>query len=85
MSDLMASRAQLRTQLRQARNALTSSEQQAASQALCTRLSQDPCIQSAQTLALYLAQDGEIDLTPLIQWCWQQQKRVCLPILHPVV
>ena len=38
-------------------------------------------------IALYLANDGELDPLPFIQWCWQQSLaqaiEVYLPVIHP--
>lgn len=38
---------------------------------------------SSEHIALYLANDGELDTFPLIQALWQLGKTVYLPILHP--
>jgi 5-formyltetrahydrofolate cyclo-ligase len=40
-------------------------------------------VQQAERIALYLANDAELSLQPFIQWCWQQNKQVYLPVLHP--
>lgn len=37
----------------------------------------------AQTVALFLSFDGELNTTPLIQSLWQAGKNVYLPVLHP--
>ncbi len=37
----------------------------------------------AQTVALFLSFDGELNTTPLIQALWQAGKNVYLPVLHP--
>ncbi len=79
----MDERVALRKLVRARRQQLSSTDQQTASQLLVERLSLHAKFQSAQTIALYLANDAELDLTPLIQWCWQQNKQVYLPILHP--
>ncbi|PSU46031.1 5-formyltetrahydrofolate cyclo-ligase [Photobacterium frigidiphilum] len=76
-------RQQIRQQIRQARRALSKDEQHTASQQLLSQFKQLPYVSSAQHIALYLANDGEIDTLPLIQWLWQQQKSVYLPVLHP--
>jgi 5-formyltetrahydrofolate cyclo-ligase len=46
------------------------------------------CIESTQlslvnTVACYIANDGEINPTEIIHYCWQQGKSVLLPVLHP--
>lgn len=83
MTDLMAQRASLRKQLRQARQTLSPQQQTLASEQLNQRLQKDPRIQQAQTLAYYLANDSEIDLSLFANWCQQQGKTLCLPVLHP--
>ncbi len=37
----------------------------------------------AQTVALFLSFDGELNTTPLIQALWRAGKNVYLPVLHP--
>lgn len=73
----------IRQQIRSARKALSCNEQQQASYQLLQTLKQHPKVQQAQHLSVTLAYDGEIDLSPFISWCWQQQKQVYLPVVHP--
>lgn len=42
-----------------------------------------PKIIQAESVAVFLSFDGELDTSPLIQQLWQQEKRVYLPVLHP--
>jgi len=79
----MTSRAELRKTIRVRRQALSKKEQQQASKLMLQRLSTHKKVQAAQTIALYLSNDGELDLMPFIDWCWQQNKQVYLPVLHP--
>lgn len=74
---------ELRKIIRQKRRSLTLKEQKIASQAILSHFKINPFVQSAQHIALYLATDGEIDTSLLIEQCWQQGKQVYLPILHP--
>lgn len=76
-------RQQIRQQVRQSRRALSSSEQYIASQQILYHFQQLPFLSAAQHIALYLACDGEIITRPLIEWLWQQNKSVYLPVLHP--
>lgn len=78
-------RAQLRRELRQARNALTASQQQQAADAVATQLLTTPFISKTGSLALYLPNDGEISLTPFVQKIKHDhpQVRLALPVLHP--
>lgn len=73
----------IRQQVRSARKALSCNEQQQASYQLLQTLKQHPKVQQAQHVSVTLAYDGEIDLNPFIDWCWQQQKQVYLPVVHP--
>ncbi|MDO6764445.1 5-formyltetrahydrofolate cyclo-ligase [Agarivorans sp. 1_MG-2023] len=76
-------RQQLRQQVRQQRSALSHSQQQEASQAILDLLQHDPNIANMQHIALYLAFDGEVNLTGLIEWLWQQNKHVYVPLIDP--
>jgi len=77
------SRNELRTTVRLKRNALTAQQQVSASLKLCQQLINSKNIQQANRIALYLANDAELSLQPFIEWCWQQNKQVYLPVLHP--
>ncbi|WNC73249.1 5-formyltetrahydrofolate cyclo-ligase [Thalassotalea psychrophila] len=77
------SRAQIRADIRRLRQQLTKLEQQQASAAISAKLSLHPQVVAADSIAVYLANDGELDLVDFIQWCWQQNKQVYLPVIHP--
>lgn len=79
----MNSRTVLRNIIRERRQCLSNDQQQQASKLLLQRLSTHKKVQESQKIALYLANDGELDLMPFIEWCWQQKKQVYLPVLHP--
>jgi len=79
----MVARVKLRKEIRERRRALSPILQQQASELLLQRLSTYKKIQTAKNIALYLANDGELDLMPFIEWCWQENKQVYLPVLHP--
>ncbi|MDF2179461.1 5-formyltetrahydrofolate cyclo-ligase [Aliiglaciecola sp. CAU 1673] len=73
----------LRQSFRQKRRSLDHQAQtQAAFEAsnLCLTLAQ---VKQAKRIAFYLANDGELDPAPLIHRCWELQKEVYLPVLHP--
>lgn len=78
------SRQQLRQQMRHARRALSSQQQQCASKRLAQHFSRQQTFLSSQRIALYLANDGEISPKMIAQLCWQYGKTVYLPVLHPV-
>ncbi|WP_068545673.1 5-formyltetrahydrofolate cyclo-ligase [Thalassotalea crassostreae] len=73
----------LRKLVRSRRQQMSPAEQLQASQSIKLVLSKHPQIIKAKTIALYLANDGELDLAEFIHWCWQQNKQLYLPVLHP--
>ena len=76
-------RIELRKHLRAARKALTHSQQQHAAKAIARQLENLTFYQHAKTVAGYLANDGEPELTETIAQCWQNKKQTTLPVLHP--
>ncbi|WP_027947580.1 5-formyltetrahydrofolate cyclo-ligase [Litchfieldella anticariensis] len=80
----MARRQALRRALRKRRRTLSATRQREASLKLCRRLRQLPEVRRARRIALYLPNDGEIDITPLIAWCRRRGARVYLPVLQPL-
>jgi len=79
----MNKRVQIRTEVRQLRQRLSHVEQLQASTQLKERLISHRDIIDAQRIAIYLANDAELDTMSFIHWCWQQGKEVYLPVLHP--
>ncbi|MCW8091584.1 5-formyltetrahydrofolate cyclo-ligase [Alteromonas sp. ASW11-130] len=78
----MESRNTLRRYFRNARNALSAQQQKNAAAAILDQIKLFiPA--SIKRAALYLANDGEPDLTPLIMYCWQYNIATSLPVLHP--
>lgn len=76
-------RSNLRKQVRTLRNQLSKAEQQFAADKLVKMLVKHTKIQSGDKVAVYLANDGELDPMPFIEHCWQQNKQVYLPVIHP--
>lgn len=83
--DITNQRQQLRKHIRQLRQQLNPGAQQQAATDLAAQALALPQLGSNQHIALYLANDGELDTYPLIQALWQQGKSVYLPVLHPFV
>lgn len=79
----MTSRQIIRTQYRQKRRDLSSQQQLEASQKLLTTATAINTFKQANSVACYIANDGEIDPKLIIEYCWQQGKTVLLPVLHP--
>lgn len=82
-TSLFQQRDEIRKAIRQKRRLLTLEEQQQAADKLCAQVLAHPKIKQAQTIALFLSFDGEIDTSPLISQLWALNKQVCLPVLHP--
>ena len=83
MSDSQLSRQQIRQHVRLARRQLTPTEQTQAAEQLVSQVANIPQLAQANAVALYLANDGELDPSPLINWYWSQGCHVYLPVLHP--
>jgi len=69
--------------MRQHRRRLSDQQRRHYANQLHRRLSCLPLLYSRQHIAVYLANDGELDLTPSIHRLWHHHKRCYLPCLHP--
>ena len=78
------SSAEIRQLKRTQRRALSASVQWQHSKALCQNVSKEKIYRSSKTVAFYLANDGEIDPSQLLEHAWFLGKEVYLPILSPV-
>ena len=76
-------RKQLRQAMRQRRRALSPRQQKQASQQLYRQLCTQPVFQRAKHIALYLANDGEIDPVEIGKQAEKQNKHCYLPVLAP--
>lgn len=74
---------QLRNTLRERRHALTPAQQQQASLLLLRQLMKLPQFMRAHHIALYIANDGEIDPAVIAQQLWKMEKHTYLPVLRP--
>ncbi|MFV0261462.1 MAG: 5-formyltetrahydrofolate cyclo-ligase [Kluyvera sp.] len=77
------SRQEIRQLIRQRRRALTPQQQTLFGQQAAARMMAWPPVVMAQTVAVFLSFDGELDTQPLIEQLWRAGKRVYLPVLHP--
>lgn len=84
MSETDQHRRALRQQMRRQRRALTRQQRAQAAQQLAQRLASQPLFLRSQHIALYLPNDGELDLHPLMARAWQMGKRCYLPVLSPL-
>ncbi len=71
----------VRTLLRNKRSHLTPSQQWLASQKIYQHLINDPIFKRSKKIAFYIAQNGEVDLTPAIYFSWQHNKQCYLPVI----
>ncbi len=79
----MSDRNILRKTVRLRRNALLDSEKKQAEIDLKNRLCNHEKIRNANQIAVYLSNDGELATNAFIEWCWQENKAVFLPVVHP--
>ncbi len=79
--DLNAAKQALRQDKRALRRRLSEAEQNQASRGLLQNLLQNPRFRDSQTLALYLASDGEISPHLIARAAWAAGKAVYLPVI----
>ena len=83
LDDLALTKKQLRSQLRGRRHALNPTQQMQASMLLLRHLLKLPQFMRARNVALYIANDGEIDPDPIARQLWKMEKHCFLPVLRP--
>ncbi|MUH71486.1 5-formyltetrahydrofolate cyclo-ligase [Psychrosphaera haliotis] len=76
----MESRQQLRASIRKRRNLLTAEQQTEAAELLKNNALK--LIQSGQSIALYLTNDGEVNTAPLIEHLRELDTPLLFPVLH---
>jgi 5-formyltetrahydrofolate cyclo-ligase len=74
-------KAELRKELRQRRRDLSAMIQQQGSESVCQHLLLSEVFAQGRHIALYLAQDGELSLTPLINEARALGKTLYLPVI----
>lgn len=77
------SRQKLRQHFRSQRNQLSVEQQNSAAKSSLQVCLESTPLSKVNTVACYLANDGELDPSAIIQFCWQQKIRVVLPVLDP--
>jgi 5-formyltetrahydrofolate cyclo-ligase len=60
------------------------SEYREKSQKIRSRLMEDSAFQAAKTVGLTIASFPEVDTVPLIEFCWENGKRVAVPKCNPL-
>ena len=76
-----AGRRALRREMRRRRRALSDSDRRNATRALSDRIGGSNWFINSRTVAVYLSNDGEIDLSSLVKRAWAMGKRTYLPRL----
>lgn len=75
----------IRQNIRQKRRQLPLAERINAQHAIYQRIIQHQGIKLAKNIAIFLSFDGEVETKPIIEYLWQQNKSVYLPVIHPFV
>ncbi len=78
----MLDKKSIRAFVRRQRQSISKSSQRTAAIGLANQLQSLPEIQTAKMIGMYLASDGEIDLGPSMEWCWDNQIETCIPIVQ---
>jgi 5-formyltetrahydrofolate cyclo-ligase len=79
----MKTRDTIRQEVRHKRKKLTAVLQQEYAVLLCEKLVEQTEVKHAKKIAIYLANDGELNTQPFINWCWKNEISVYLPVIHP--
>ena len=78
------SRNRIRSEVRRRRRALSRRDNAHLSARLCQRIATSALFRRSSHIAFYLPNDGEVDLTPLMERARTLGKRVYLPVLSPL-
>ncbi len=73
----------LRRHMRRLRRALNTAEQKDAADQLARQVWRSSLFRRSRHIAFYLANDGELDLTPLFHHAWGMRKTCYLPVITP--
>ncbi len=78
----MIAKSQLRKQIAEIRKSLSEETVSLNSRHIVERILKLEPFQKAETIALYMAIEGEIRLDPLFSICWNSEKRTCIPVFN---
>ena len=76
-------RSNLRQKIRLRRSQLSLTEREASKRALLEVLTSTSIFTESKRVALYLTNDGELDTSLVIDYCWHNNIEVFLPVIHP--
>ena len=74
---------ELRKRLRARRRSLSRAHQTGAARNLLAQLKSLPVFRNARKIAMYLANDGEIDPVRVMAWCWRNGIQCYVPVVIP--
>lgn len=70
----------IRQAIRQKRRELSPQQRSDAQQIIYQKIETHPALNQAKNIAIFLSFDGEVDTKPIIEYLWQQNKSVYLPV-----
>ena len=76
-----SNKSEIRKLIRARRRSLTQTAQNQAARGLLEQLKVLPEFLTAERIAMYIANDGEIDPLNVMQWCWQNKKSCFVPVV----
>jgi 5-formyltetrahydrofolate cyclo-ligase len=76
--------ANIRKQLRSQRRSLCAEQQFLVSEKITSILTTQPFFLRAKRVGIYLANDGEIDPSAIVDICHKSKKQCFLPVIHPL-
>ena len=76
-----ADKVSLRREMRNHRRALGEAQRRAAAAGLLQNLLTLDAFSAAETMAMYLVNDGEIDPVDVMHWCWNNHRKTYVPIV----
>ncbi len=81
----MTSRADIRRTMRERRRSLDANTHHFLSSETCRHISKIASFRKARSIAIYLPNDGEVDISPLADSLWKQNRRCYLPVLDRLI
>jgi 5-formyltetrahydrofolate cyclo-ligase len=74
----------IRSRLREQRRSLSACQQNRYADQITSILTRQDFFLRAKRVGVYLANDGEVDLSPIVDICLKSKKNCYLPVLHPL-
>lgn len=78
----MPTRSEIRKKIREQRRSLSAKERRTAAHHVSRSICNMRVFRAGKKIAFYLPNDGELDLTPLMQRAWAMKKICYLPVLN---